>query len=176
MEAERHHQPPTPHLLNAAGDVYKQAFDQPPYTEGQDSAEGFYDRVARYGPRSGFRLTLCRSGTSVVGLALSAQAYTGDWWRDRCAEALGREGSARWLQPVIREIVHVAVSPQFQRRGAGRLLTEDSLDDPGVTSVVLSCHPNAQAAQALYLSCGFQLLTDDFRTAPGQMGYWLMAR
>lgn len=176
MRLERHARQPDRELLLAAGAVYTQAFDQPPYAEGRDSAEGFYDRVARYQSRAGFRLTLCRSGEEVIGLALSVRAYPGDWWRDRCADALGPLASSQWLEPAIREVVHVAVSPPRARQGAGRLLTQDSLDDPEVTSVVLSCHPSAEPAQALYRSCGFELLTPDFRTAPSQMGYWLMAR
>ena len=39
-----------------------------------------------------------------------------------------------------------------------------------------SCRPDARAAQQLYLSCGFEVLTVDFTTAPGQLPYWLMAR
>lgn len=58
--------------------------------------------------------------------------------------------SKKWLEPAIRGVVHVAVAPQHQRRGAGRLLTEDALDDDTVTSVVLSCHPDAHAAQSLH--------------------------
>jgi ribosomal protein S18 acetylase RimI-like enzyme len=176
VQIERHGREPDRDLLAAAGAVYSEAFDQPPYHEGLGSAEGFYDRVSKYAARAGFRLALCRSGPDVVGLALSVRALPGDWWRDRCAATLGPEGTARWLEPSIREVVHVAVSPQHQRRGAGRLLTEDALDDPDVASVLLSCHPEARPAQALYLACGFELLTTEFRTAPGQLGYWLMAR
>lgn len=43
-------------------------------------------------------------------------------------------------------------------------------------AVVLSCHPGANPAQTLSLSCGFELLTDEFHTAPDQLGYWLMSR
>lgn len=176
MHVERHDLPPAPELLELAGDVYTRAFDRPPYTEGPDSADGFYDRAARYAARPGFRLTLCRSEAGLVGLALSVHAYPGDWWRDRCAEALGPQRAAEWLAAPVREVVHVAVSPTSQRQGAGRLMTEDALDDPAVTSVVLSCHPEARPAQALYLSCGFHRLTEQFRTAPDQASSWLMAR
>ncbi len=141
MRIERHEEPVASDDLIAAGAVYAAAFDQHPYAEGPDSADGFYERVARYGSRSGFRLSLCRSAGDVIGLALSVHAYPGDWWRDRCAEALGAERSAQWLEPVIREVVHVAVSPLYQRQGVGRLLTEDSLADPEAASVVLSCSP-----------------------------------
>jgi ribosomal protein S18 acetylase RimI-like enzyme len=176
VRIERHGREPDRNLLAAAGAVYSEAFAQAPYHEGDGSAEGFYDRVGRYASRAGFRLALCRSGPDVVGLALSVRAFPGDWWRDHCAATLGPQGTTQWLEPSIREVVHVAVSPQHQRRSAGRLLTEDALDDRDVASVVLSCHPEARPAQSLYLACGFELLTTEFRTAPGQLGYWLMAR
>jgi ribosomal protein S18 acetylase RimI-like enzyme len=133
--------------------------------------------VHRYASRPGFRLTVSRcDDDELTGLALSVRADRGDWWRDRCAEALGLDRAAEWLEPVIREVVHVAVAPDRQRQGAGRLLTEDAINEPEVASVVLSCHPGAEPAKGLYLSCGFQLLLEDFRTDPGKPGYWLMAR
>lgn len=121
-------------------------------------------------------MTLCRADDAVVGLALSVHSFPGDWWRDRCADVLGPAVAAHWLEPPIREVVNVAVSPAHQRRGAGRVLKDDALDDTEATSVVLSCHPDAGPAQSLYLSSGFDVLAEDFRTAPGQVGYLLMAR
>jgi hypothetical protein len=55
-------------------------------------------------------------------------------------------------------------------------LVDDALDDAAVTAVVLSCRPDVPAAHQLYVSSGFEILTTDFTTAPGQMPYWLMAR
>lgn len=176
MHGERYDLSVEPHLLLAAGAVYCGAFGQPPYTEGPDGVARFYERVARYTSRPGFRFTLCRADKAVVGLALSVHAFPGDWWRDRCADALGPADASRWLEPPIREVVNVAVSPAHQRQGVGRLLTDDALEDTEATSVVLSCHPDARPAQSLYLSRGFEVLAEDFRTAPGQVGYWLMAR
>ncbi len=176
MHGERYELPVVPELLLAAGAVYGEAFSRPPYTEGPGGVTRFYERIARYASRPGCRLTICRADDAVVGLALSVHAYPGDWWRERCADALGAADAARWLEPPVREVVNVAVSPAHQRRGAGRILTDDALDDGEATSVVLSCHPDATPAQSLYLSRGFEVLSEDFRTAPGQLGYLLMAR
>jgi ribosomal protein S18 acetylase RimI-like enzyme len=172
---ERHEQPPPPDVLDAAASVYERAFAQPPYS-GADTAGDFLDRVARYAERPGFRLALSRSDGDVAAVALSVHAHPGDWWRDRCAATLGPDSAAEWLEPVIRELVHVAVAPERQRRALGRSLTEDTLDDAEAAAVVLSCHPGAEAAKRLYLSCGFEVLATDFRTAPDALGYWLMAR
>lgn len=82
---------------------------------------------------------------------------------------------AEWPAAPVREGVHVAVSPLSQRQGAGRLMPEDALDDPAVTSVVLSCHPEARPAHARYL-VRVHLLIEQFRTVPEQPGAWLTAR
>lgn len=176
MDVERIAVAPPHHTLEAAATVYGRAFAEAPYGEGPRQAGEFVERVLRYAARPGFRLTLCRDGLAVIGIALSVHARAGDWWRDRVAESLGPELAAQWLEPVAREVVHVAVDPAARRHGVGRLLTEDALDDTEATSVVLSCHPDAGAAQLLYRACGFQTLSEDFRTAPGQLGYLLMAR
>lgn len=176
MVIDRYPSLPADRVLAAATGVYRRAFAEPPYGEGEEQVGEFVARVLRCADRPGFRLTLCRRDECVVGMALSVHARAGDWWRDRVADALGPAESIRWLEPVIREVIHVATDPGARRCGVGRMLTEDTLDDRDVASVVLSCHPNAPAARALYESCGFQTLLDDFRAAPGQPGFLLMAR
>jgi ribosomal protein S18 acetylase RimI-like enzyme len=109
-------------------------------------------------------------------MSLSVQAREGDWWRDHAAASLSPDVVEQWLGGVVREVVHIAVVRDVQRRGLGRALVDDVLADPEVQAVVLSCRPDALPAQQLYLSCGFHVLTTDFTTAPGQLPYWLMAR
>lgn len=180
VRMERHHQVPPADVVGATTSVYGRAFAEPPYFEGAEHEAALVERLQRYAERPGFRLTLCRSGEGedapVVGMALSVHARAGDWWRDRVAAALGPKAASAWLEHCIREVVHVAVDPGGRRQGVGRLLTEDALDDAEVANVVLSCHPDAAPAQALYRSCGFQTLSDDFRTGPEQPGFLLMAR
>jgi ribosomal protein S18 acetylase RimI-like enzyme len=176
MKLKRVASEPSRDDIAAATAPYAAAFSRPPYDETPAQIADLSERLLRYSSRDGFRLTLAMVGDSAVGMALSVRAQEGDWWRDRAAAALPVEVARAWMGGVIREIVHVAVAPNQQRRGVGRALIDDALDDPQVDAVVLSCRPDAEPAQQLYLNCGFERLTTDFTTAPGQMPYWLMAR
>jgi ribosomal protein S18 acetylase RimI-like enzyme len=46
---------------------------------------------------------------------------------------------------------------------------------PAATAV-LSVHPEAEPAQRLYQSRGWTTLTEEFRTQPAQLAYWVMGR
>ena len=73
-------------------------------------------------------------------------------------------------------MVHLTVLPAWQRHGIGRLLHDVLIAGRPAPTAVLSCHPAAVPTQRAYLSTGWAVLTDDFRTAEGQLGYWLMGR
>lgn len=166
---------PSKDEVAAATAVYAAAFREPPYCESADDVAALSERLETYAARGGFRLTLACVDERCVGMSLSVSAAEGDWWRDTAAVAVGPD-AARWFGGRIREVVHLAVAPDVQRRGIGAALVADLLDDGDAHAVVLSCRPDAEAAQQLYLSAGFEVLTKDFRTAPGQLGYWLLAR
>jgi ribosomal protein S18 acetylase RimI-like enzyme len=166
--------PPDP-VLDGCVAVYRAAFGQPPYEEPSGEAEQLRDRVSRYTGRDGFRLPVAAGPDGrVAGFALAVTAHPGDWWRDKVATAVGGEAAQRWLGPSCLEIVHVAVVPGEQRRGIGRQLMTALLAPPRPGTGVLSCHPDATAAQNFYLAQGWQVITAGFRLQPGQPGYWLM--
>ena len=165
-------------LLGEACAVYAAAFRQAPYHEDEHQAAGFAERVRRYAAeRDGFRLALARDGDGpLAGVALAVLARPGDWWRDTAAAALSAQDARRWLGDLCLEVVHVAVRPDVQRQGVGTLLHDALISGAPAPTGVLSCHPDARAAQRLYLGRDWTLLTEAFRTAEGQPGYWLMAR
>jgi len=154
--------------------VYAAAFGQPPYAESLADAELLRERVARYSGRDGFRFPVATDPPGrVAGFALALRAYPGDWWREKVAGAIGPELSARWLPPGVLEVVHVAVDPAVHRRGIGRRLLA-SLTGGSGSAAVLSCDPAAFAAQQLYLSHGWQVITSDLSYLPGMAPRWLM--
>jgi GNAT superfamily N-acetyltransferase len=169
---------PAPGELAEAAAVYVAAFGQAPYLEHQQQGATFTERVVRYADmRDGFRFATARGdGGRLGGLALAVLARPGDWWRDQAAAAVPDAVERRWLGDLCLEVVHVAVEPSLQRRGIGGLLHDALISGAPAPTGVLSCHPAAGPAQQLYLRRGWARLTDAFRTAPGQLGYWLMAR
>lgn len=168
---------PPANVVDRCVEVYAAAFGQPPYFETADRAEELRDRLDRYQTRNGFVVPVLRdSGGQVQGFALAVTAHPGDWWRERAAAALDRAQAYRWLGNACLEVVHVAVHPDCQRRGYGRHLMRVLETGSGAGTGALSCHPQAIGAQQLYLSEGWQVLTRNFRTTPGQLGYWLMAK
>jgi ribosomal protein S18 acetylase RimI-like enzyme len=166
--------PPPPQVTDGCVGVYAAAFSQPPYAEPPADAELLRERIARYSGRDGFRCPVATDPPGrIVGFALAVRAYPGDWWRDQVAGAIGPALAARWLPPGVLEIVHVAVHPARHRRGIGRQLLS-SLTGASESAAVLSCDPSAIAAQQLYLSQGWQIITADLSYLPGMPLRWLM--
>jgi GNAT superfamily N-acetyltransferase len=155
---------------------YAAAFAQAPYHETEEQAAALDERLLRYATtRDGFRLVIARAPDGQpAGMALAVLARPGDWWRDQAEAALTGEQAARWLGEVCLEVVHVAVLPGVQRQGIGRAMHDVLISGPPAPTGLLSCHPEAIAAQRLYLSRGWTVLTTDF--GPAQVSYWLMAR
>jgi len=169
--------------------VYGAAFGQPPYAETAADAELLRERVIRYAGRDGFRLATAHKDGNVAAFALAVRAYPGDWWRDNVAEAIGPELAGRWLPPGVLEVAHVAVDPAAQRQGLGRAVLGRVLRDldpagrgecggssPRASSstACLSCDQDAIPAQRLYLSEGWQLITDQMSFGPEMAPRWLL--
>jgi GNAT superfamily N-acetyltransferase len=169
---------PPDKLLREAVTVYRAAFGQPPYGETAELAAEFAERVRRYArERDGFRFVTARSDDrQLVALALAVWARPGDWWRDKVASAISPELAGRWLGGLCQEIVHLAVTPRAQGSGAGRLVHDVLIAGRPARTAVLSVHPLAVPAQRLYLSRGWTILTEEFRTQPAQLPYWVMGR
>lgn len=167
---------PGTRTLREAVAVYHAAFAQPPYGETAEMAEEFAGRVLRYArEREGFRLvTAHRDDGQMIAIALAVLARPGDWWRDKVASAIPAPLAGRWLGDLCQEIVHLAVIPDAQGQGAGRLIHDVLIAGSPAPTAVLSVHPNAEPAQGLYLGRGWTILTKDFRAQPGQLAYWVM--
>jgi GNAT superfamily N-acetyltransferase len=164
-------------LRDAVG-VYHAAFGQPPYGETAEMAEEFAERVRRYArEREGFRLVTARAGDGrMIGIGLAVLARPGCWWRDKVAGAIPQPLADRWLGELCQEIVHLAVIPDAQGRGVGRLVHDVLIAGRPAPTGVLSVHPEAEPAQRLYQDRGWTVLTSDFRTQPEQPPSWVMGR
>jgi GNAT superfamily N-acetyltransferase len=151
-------QEPSGPTLEAARTVYAAAFGQPPYREGPEQVAAFVDRVRRYArERDGLRLVLV-DDDGPAGLGLAVLARPGDWWRDRAAETVGPQQAERWMPSPCLEIVHVAVHPERQRKGIGRLVHDLLIAGTPAPTAILSCNPEAEPARRLYARRGWRVL------------------
>jgi len=151
-------QEPSEPTLDAARTVYAAAFGQAPYHEGPDQAEAFVDRVRRYArERDGLRLVLVVDD-GPAGMGLAVLARPGDWWRDHAAETVGPQQAARWMPSPCLEIVHLAVHPERQRKGIGRLVHDLLIAGTPAATGILSCNPEAEPARRLYSERGWRVL------------------
>jgi ribosomal protein S18 acetylase RimI-like enzyme len=162
-------------VLAGCVQVYVGAFGQAPYGETREQGEELRERVDRYAGRDGFRLPVVFGDDGrPAGFALGMIAHAGDWWRDQVAAAIGAAATERWVGTACLEIVHVAVMPGRQRQGTGRRLMSALTGPPQPATGLLSCHPEAVAAQRFYLSQGWQVISTEFRTRPDQLAFWVM--
>ena len=169
---------PATGTLQEAQAVYRAAFAQPPYSEKAEMAQEFAERVQRYArEREGFRFVTARKDDGqMIAIALAVVARPGDWWRDKVASAIPPSLADRWLGELCQEVVHLAVVPDAQGHGAGRLVHDVLIAGRPAATAVLSVHPEAEPAQRLYQSRGWTTLTEEFRTQPAQLAYWVMGR
>jgi GNAT superfamily N-acetyltransferase len=169
---------PTTGALQEAQAVYQAAFAQPPYSEKAEMAREFAERVQRYArEREGFRLVTARKDDGqMIAIALAVLARPGDWWRDKVASAIPPSLADRWLGELCQEVVHLAVVPDAQGHGVGRLVHDVLIAGRSAPTAVLSVHPEAEPARRLYQSRGWTTLTKQFRTQPAQLAYWVMGR
>jgi GNAT superfamily N-acetyltransferase len=161
--------------MQAAAEVYLSAFSAEPYNEAADEVAAFRQRLVTYArEREGFRLVTVH-GDRLDGFALVALARRGAVWRDKVARAVGDDLAARWLGDPCLEVVHVAVRQGCQGQGLGKLLMNEVVRGRPARTGFLSCHPEAPAAQRLYLSQGWTRLAGGVADPAGQV-YWIMAK
>ena len=149
MEAKLFLGEPPAAALETARTVYAAAFGRPPYNEGKQQADDFVARVLRYAAdRDGVRLVLADG--AAIGLAVLARP--GDWWRDRAAEAARSPG---WIGDLCLEVVHLAVHPDRQGQGLGKLAHDILIAGSPAPTALLTCDPRAEPARALSRSRGW---------------------
>jgi ribosomal protein S18 acetylase RimI-like enzyme len=90
----------------------------------------------------------------LVGFGYGYLGAGGQWWHDTVAQALGRDGSRRWLRDGF-ELAELHVLPGHQGNGLGRHLLTDVLSRTTARHAVLSTPDIESPARLLYRSLGF---------------------
>ncbi|MGN6472427.1 MAG: GNAT family N-acetyltransferase [Mycobacteriales bacterium] len=97
----------------------------------------------------------------MVGFGYGYLGASGQWWHDTVAQALGRDGTRRWLRNGF-ELAELHVLPHHQGAGLGRRLLSDVLARTTADHAVLSTPDTESPARMLYRSVGFEDLLCGF--------------
>ncbi len=129
--------------------VYREAFAEPPYNEGESEAESAASSLRQHARRDGFRLFVARSDSGeVVGFCYGYHGQPGQWWHDFVSKLLTPEARAQWLSDCF-EFVELAVHPAFQGQGIGGRLHDALLAGVPYRTAVLSTYSGENRARQL---------------------------
>jgi hypothetical protein len=162
-------------VLEAVATVYVDAFGGYPYFETPADGSAFIDRVRRYEARDGFHLVVASDANDQLGFGLAVRARPGDWWRDQVAANLEQNEVAEWLGETCLELVHLGVRRADQGLGIGARIHDALLADRPAPTAILTVHPEAAIARALYLDRGWRRLRGSITIGAGPSA-WLMGR
>ena len=116
-----------------------------------DASRARIDEILpRHVVREGFRFLGAFADGKLVGFVYGYRGGAGQWWHDRVASALGRDGAERWLGPGHFEFTELHVRVEFRRQGIGGRLHDSLLDGIEAPTAVLSTQTDNEPAIALY--------------------------
>jgi len=147
-------------------DVYREAFGESPYFEGETEVSRFADEVLpRHAVREGFRCVVARDGGGVVGFAYGYTSAAGQWWHDWVASLLDAAAVDEWMADAF-ELVELAVRPAVQGTGIGGRLHDAVLMGLAHRTALLSTVDDDTPARRLYRRRGWVPLRAGLRPSP----------
>ena len=133
------------------------------------SRDRLHDILPRHAARAGFRFRGAFDETGrLVGFCYGYLGASGQWWHDRVAAALGRQGTARWLPPGHFELTELHVRPEVRRRGIGGALHDALLDGLASPTAVLSTQTDNEPAVSLYEGRSWEVIVPSIDFGSGR--------
>jgi GNAT superfamily N-acetyltransferase len=155
--------------------IYKEAFKQPPYNEGEGSVNRFLGALEHHIQRPGFQCIVASSSDNpvIVGFAFGYTARAGQWWRDVVASAMTSKQVDIWLSNCF-ELAELAVLPLYQGKGIGGKLHDELLANLPHKTAVLSTIQAESNAFHLYQKRGWTTLVEDLVFPGGIRKYMIL--
>lgn len=146
-------------IFDGAIAVYAEAFARAPYFD-DDRGEDVRRRLIGYEwLRPGYNGVVALTDAGEVGgLGYAYTGCPGQWWYDTVASQLDRSTKQRWMSDCC-ELVELAVAPELQGKGVGRLLMERLLSTRTEQTCVLSTHSQSSAV-GFYSLLGFETIRE----------------
>jgi len=156
-------------------DIYREAFAQPPYNEGEGAVIRFTAALERHLFRQGFRCIVARPYPNhpIVGFAFGYTAQPGQWWHDTVASVMNSEQVKKWLSDCF-ELAELAVKPSFQGLGIGGRLHDNLMADLPHRTAALSTINAESNALYLYRNRGWVTLVKNLKFSGGLRNYKIM--
>lgn len=135
---------PDPATLAAAAAVHAAAFADLPYRDRPPDTSWFARGVQRYaaGGRELRLVTVRDHGGVLQGVGLAVISTPESCWQQQLATQLPAELRAQWLGPRVLRIDEIAVHPDAQRRGLGRIVLDSLVAGSPAPTGLLACHPH----------------------------------
>ncbi len=144
-------------------DVYRAAFELPPYNERQEDVDRFDEALTRHSLRKGFRCCVARDSSDgrLLGFAYGYRGGPGDYWWEAVTAALPARMADKWLGNCF-ELTEIGVLPTAQGQGIGSWLHDVLLEGLDTRTAVLSTLQAETRARRLYRNRGWVTLLHDF--------------
>lgn len=110
----------------------------------------------------GFVAAIAQRDGEIVGFACGHDASSHQPWASRVFAVLTAQGFEDWTRDTF-ELADIAVRPDVQGQGIGRLLLEVVTAKVSHRYCVLVTYNGPHAAKRLYLRAGWVTLVEDFR-------------
>ncbi len=146
-------------------EIYAESFSQPPWSEEASRVEMFRRHIPTYSKRKDFTAVFAEGDGRIMGFAMGARLTPAAWWWKDVASKLSASQVETWLTDCY-ELIEIAVRPNVQGKGIGAGLHDRLFEKVTTKTALLSTHPKAERALALYRSRGWQVLIDDFLYSP----------
>jgi ribosomal protein S18 acetylase RimI-like enzyme len=155
-------------------EVWASAHDLPRASPTRD--EFGRTRLRRHAGRADFRFLGAFAGEELVGFVYGYTGAPGQWWYDRVARAVGREGRRSWFDRGHFEFTELAVRPDCQGRGVGSRLHDRVLESLPHERALLSALADNAPVVAFYRHRGWEVVLDRLRFEPGRPEFTIMGR
>lgn len=158
-------------------DVYRQAFEAPPYNTQEEGVQSFGLVLPRHSLRSGFRFHAAydEETQQIAGFIYGYTSRPGQWWHDTIREAMPQAMACEWFQDTL-ELVELAVQPGAQGCGLGGWLHDTLLQNTPHRTALLSTYDGETNGMQLYRKRGWLPLLPHFYFPGGDKPMSIMGR
>ncbi|MDL4841078.1 GNAT family N-acetyltransferase [Aquibacillus rhizosphaerae] len=138
--------------------LYREAFGDDEYTE--KDLNIIQKRIEKHSKYQGFKLVKCVNDVNdVIGFAYGYTSSVGQFYRSLLELHLNEEEKNKWLSDCF-EVVELAVSPTYRRKGIGTEVHDNLLTGLSHETAILTTQIDNYKARSLYMKMGWRTIKE----------------